>query len=120
MQRLFSMFPGGTAGLALIVLRVCVLTSLWLALVPTDQAVSGWLYVAVSILCLCLMAGAFTPWVCTVSFVLESWTLWHGIAGPSHALIAVLLALALGLLGPGAFSIDARLFGRRRIIVNRD
>jgi hypothetical protein len=114
------MFPGGTAGLALILLRVCVLTSLWITLVPKTQMVSGWLYVAVSILCLCLVTGAFTPWVCAIGFVLESLTLWHGPAGPGEASIAVLLALALGLIGPGAFSVDARLFGRRRIIVNRD
>lgn len=31
---------------------------------------------------------------------------------------AALMALCLSLLGPGAWSIDARLFGRRRIRIN--
>jgi uncharacterized membrane protein YphA (DoxX/SURF4 family) len=29
----------------------------------------------------------------------------------------VIMAAAIGLLGPGAFSVDARLFGRREIII---
>jgi hypothetical protein len=29
------------------------------------------------------------------------------------------MAAAIGLLGPGAFSVDARLFGHRRIIIPR-
>jgi hypothetical protein len=33
------------------------------------------------------------------------------------ALVCLAAAAALGLLGPGAFSIDARLFGRRQIFI---
>ena len=36
------------------------------------------------------------------------------------ALIVVVDAAALALLGPGALSIDARLFGRREITIPRD
>ena len=34
--------------------------------------------------------------------------------------LVVIVAAALALLGPGAMSVDARLFGRREIIVPRD
>ena len=33
---------------------------------------------------------------------------------------AVILAAAIALLGPGAFSLDARLFGRREIVIPKD
>lgn len=33
------------------------------------------------------------------------------------AFFVVVMAVAIGLLGPGAFSLDARLFGRREIII---
>jgi len=35
---------------------------------------------------------------------------------PAAALVAV-IAAALAFLGPGAFSIDSRLFGRRQIVI---
>jgi hypothetical protein len=36
---------------------------------------------------------------------------------PGTAAVGLAAAIALGLLGPGAFSIDARLFGRREIFI---
>jgi uncharacterized membrane protein YphA (DoxX/SURF4 family) len=35
------------------------------------------------------------------------------------ALLVAVMAVSLGLLGPGAFSIDSRLFGRREIVISR-
>jgi uncharacterized membrane protein YphA (DoxX/SURF4 family) len=34
-------------------------------------------------------------------------------------LLAVMMAISLALLGPGAYSVDARLFGRREITIPR-
>jgi hypothetical protein len=39
--------------------------------------------------------------------------------GPLRSAIISLLGIALALLGPGAFSVDFRLFGRREIIIPR-
>jgi uncharacterized membrane protein YphA (DoxX/SURF4 family) len=47
-----------------------------------------------------------------------SWSLTPG--GNSNAILSlylVVLCIAITLLGPGAFSLDARLFGRREIII---
>ena len=38
----------------------------------------------------------------------------------SVAVVMTILAVAIALLGPGAFSVDARLFGRREILIHTD
>ena len=39
------------------------------------------------------------------------------LAAPLLVLLVVVTAAGIGLLGPGAFSIDGRLFGRREIVI---
>jgi hypothetical protein len=112
------MFPGGAAGLALIVLRACVVVSLWMTASIRESSLSaGWSIVGLSLLSVLIAAGAFTPAVCIVTLAVELWFVWPRHAGyPYHMILAPLLAVVLTLLGPGAFSVDAKIFGRRRII----
>jgi hypothetical protein len=62
-----------------------------------------------------LLVGLWTPLVGTLAAV---GAVLHGLFEPAdagfYALLAA-LAAALALLGPGAWSIDARLFGWRRV-----
>lgn len=63
-----------------------------------------------------LLAGALTPLACLACCLLAIVALSHDASGaPSTiaALVTGLSAAALALLGPGAYSLDARLFGRR-------
>jgi uncharacterized membrane protein YphA (DoxX/SURF4 family) len=112
------MFPAGAVGVALIVLRACVLGSLWTeALSRQPFAFVSWQFIGLSLVCTFIATGAFTPFACAACIVIELWTLWPRHEGePLHIFLAVSLTLVLALLGPGAFSIDARLFGRRRIL----
>jgi hypothetical protein len=112
------MFPAGAVGVALIVLRTCVLGSLWLdALSRQSPGVVSFSFIGLGLVCAFIAVGAFTPFACAACIVIELSTLWPGRSGePFHILLAVSLAIVLALLGPGAFSIDARLFGRRRIV----
>ena len=68
--------------------------------------------IAVAIL---LAAGLWTPIAGVLVVVMQ---LWNGHFRPGdfwfHILLAT-LGLALALLGPGAWSVDARLFGWKRI-----
>lgn len=66
------------------------------------------------VLDLMLLSGALTPWIAFVSAVLTIVDV-IGIGAPCApvAFLTVINAAALGLLGPGAFSVDAKLFGRR-------
>ena len=74
-----------------------------------------------------LVAGFLTPASGAVAglsllFIVATWTPTMGsvLIGRLAALILFVDAVALALLGPGAVSCDARLFGRREIIIPRD
>lgn len=78
----------------------------------------------VGILCgILLIAGLWTPLTTTLAALDEVWiasTFSRSLDLPiwGHVFLAV-LALSIAMLGPGAWSVDARLFGRRRIDVDR-
>ena len=60
-----------------------------------------------------LVAGIWTPVVGIVISLVEAWiALDHHFALEGHLLVAA-LGIAQAMLGPGAWSVDARLFGRR-------
>ncbi len=67
-----------------------------------------------------LLAGFWTPLAGALALVLE---LWHAFSHPGDLWTSILLGTlgaALALVGPGKFSIDARLYGWKRInIPNR-
>jgi hypothetical protein len=109
------MFPVGSPGVALLVLRGCIVAALVGIAFPT-----GWQHFAFLGLLGMLCLGLLTPVVCGVAAaaVLLDWS--HLRTGSSVQLsIVVLATLAYAFLGPGAYSVDARLFGRR-ILVSTD
>jgi hypothetical protein len=98
-QRLFSSFPDGRAGAGLLILRITVAAGVVL---QTESALA--LFVAAP-----LVAGFMTPAIAAGAAV---------IAMMADAPYVAAIAIALALLGPGAFSVDARLFGRREIVID--
>jgi hypothetical protein len=117
--RLFSMFPTGTAGIALLILRVAVGALILVDMIPAvNQSTLGWGVVGLAIGASLLSLGILTPYVCLILCLAE------GIEIVSYwkitelqVAILFLLTAALGLLGPGAYSVDSWLFGRRRIVL---
>ena len=128
MQRLFSTFPSGWPGAGLLLLRlglgaalICIggvafLTSATdaIATVETFSAIGGGLL---------LLAGLWTPLagglaaLAEVGQALSRFDQMRDVVW-IHAFLA-LLSVSVALLGPGAWSIDARLFGRKRFDLDR-
>jgi hypothetical protein len=103
------MFPAGGPGIALLVLRVCTAALLLISTLPGGWELGGFLLL-LSLLCL----GLFTPAVCLIATIVVGLHLPH--VADLHTLKSALImpiTLAVAVLGPGAFSIDAKLFGRR-------
>jgi uncharacterized membrane protein YphA (DoxX/SURF4 family) len=74
-----------------------------------------------------LLMGFLTPFASALAFVgvmgiTFSWLpvpSWNFFSGNPLSTNAIMMALAAGFLGPGAYSLDARLFGRRKVIIPR-
>jgi hypothetical protein len=116
MQRLFSMFPAGAAGVGLLCTRLSVIASLFLG-VQLTQSSSPLVIWAVGIMGLLLAVGFATPICASICCVAEAYVLveTYGMH-PMCVSASALVALALALLGPGAYSVDARLFGRKIVV----
>src|SRR5262245_59233055 len=76
------------------------------------QSVAGIAMVAAG---LCIIAGLWTPVVGLLVAALEAWSAFALPGDPWVHILLGTLGGALALLGPGAWSIDARLFGWKRI-----
>lgn len=118
MQRLFGTFPNRGAGLALLILRLAVAAALvsGARFSPGPQAE---ILLALSrIAAVLIVVGWYTP-LAAVSAALVSLCSFWVWREPGFNVLMIAILVAIGLLGAGAYSIDARLYGRRRLVVGR-
>ena len=118
MGRLFSAFPSGWAGVGLLGLRVALLLTLITGIAST-------LLIQLALACTgaFVIAGFLMPLVSSAVAAIAVGTAgWSLITGAPllfdslrlHGLVAG-VAIALFMTGPGAYSVDARLFGWREL-----
>jgi uncharacterized membrane protein YphA (DoxX/SURF4 family) len=133
LQRLFSAFPAGWPGVGLLLLRVAVglvaLIQGGFYLGAKAESISGgWVGAALGLAAgVALVVGLLTPLAALLTVLGAIGTglsLWPAPAPNlfDSVLSVVLISIvttAILFLGPGAFSLDGRLFGRREIIIPR-
>lgn len=121
-RRLFSTFARGLPGVGLLLLRVAAGSSLIarsvLVLGNTPTFGTGFFQLFIATVGLLLITGLWTPVVATVMVLLELWRIISRHGDPASVILLCTLALAIALLGPGAWSVDARLFGWKRIEID--
>jgi putative oxidoreductase len=117
LQRLYSTFARGWPGAGLLCLRLIA------AIATFHYVISGFvsdpnllriLIEGVAGLLLC--AGLWTPIAGSTLSVVALWSAFSEHGDVWAEILLATMAAALAMLGPGAWSIDARLFGRKRLI----
>ena len=108
------MFPTGLVGVALLVLRVSIATSMLIhAADRWAQVTSCWMTIGFALTALPLCLGLFTPYVAVFAGVLQFLALMSDGGNRPQVITSMVDSGVLSVLGPGAYSIDSRLFGRR-------
>jgi putative oxidoreductase len=119
LRRLFWTFVPGVPGAALLVMRVvtaAALTANGISHLSTPVATgSTTLLILQTAAGFLLLVGFWTPVVGLLVLVLQGWQLFSQPQDYWTHILLGTLAGALALLGPGAWSVDAWLFGWKRI-----
>ncbi len=123
MQRLFSTFADGWPGAGLLLLRLLTGAAVigfgigdireWPPPLTSALQIIG---IAAGIL---LLAGVFTPLAAGIRMWIALSQLLSHSGDPWVSLAQAALAAALAMIGPGAWSIDARRFGRKHIDLSK-
>lgn len=119
LQRLFSTFANGVPGVGLMLQRLVIAAVLiygaMTSTYETSQSGTLGLQIVDGCAALLLLLGLWTPLIGAIIAVRELWGMFSGTSDPRVALVLAALAATLAMIGPGAWSIDARRFGRRQI-----
>jgi putative oxidoreductase len=119
LQRLFSTFASGWPGAGLLLQRLVTGTVLLhQGIVRSFDATPCALIVpqaVETVAGMLLLLGLWTPVAGTLVAIGEGWLLWSSAAEPVSSAMLAVLGATLAMIGPGAWSIDARVFGRRHI-----
>ncbi len=119
MQRLFSTFADGWPGGGLLMQRLlagAVLVYDAVVCLQGQPVYSAYLPHAIAALAgALLLAGLWTPVAGIVVAIAEVWIALSPEQNVSMAIVLAILGATLAMIGPGAWSVDAMLYGRKHI-----
>jgi putative oxidoreductase len=118
-QRLFSTFPNAWPGFGLLILRLAAGIALVGAAFGEDAHGDflSLLFRCVAVALAALLALGFgTPFAAAAAAAIQVGIMVLDHEYRSPALVAAALGVGLAVLGPGAWSLDARIFGRKRLV----
>jgi len=119
LQRLFSTFANGWPGRGLLLQRLLTGAALlrfgiaYLRTAPQVEPVAPQIIGAAA--GTLLLFGLWTPLVGALIAIVELWIAFSYPGDPWIPIGLAVLGASLAMVGPGTWSIDARLFGRKRI-----
>jgi putative oxidoreductase len=119
LQRLFSTFANGWPGAGLLFQRIltAVILGRFAIIQLTDASVSTSMLPQIMGACagILLLVGLWTPVAGTLIAGIELWIAFTQPGDPWMSIILATLGGTAAMIGPGAWSVDARLFGRKHI-----
>jgi uncharacterized membrane protein YphA (DoxX/SURF4 family) len=122
MRRLLSTFADGRLSLGLLLLRLVAGTVLILRFLQLHNRASVETtapHVIAAVIGLLLLFGSWTALAGVMVAIIESVIAFSHNADPWVSVLLASFGVALALLGPGTWSLDARRFGWKRIEIRR-
>jgi len=123
MRRLFSTFAHGAPGAGLLLMRLAAGGALVIhaigALAAGPAPAAGVYHALVTVIGILLLLGLWTPVVAVLAALAAAWCLFSEPKDAGFHVLLATLGIALALLGPGGWSVDARLFGWRRVEIRK-
>ena len=121
MQRLFSVFPNDWPGRGLFLQRVVTAMFLFYSGFKHLGEVSQFGLIIPHVIGagagLLLLLGLWTPICGALIGIVELWVAFSSAGGGGIPIMLATSGATLAMIGPGAWSIDARLFGRKHFEV---
>jgi putative oxidoreductase len=117
-RRLFSNFADGWPGVGLLLMRLVAGTAFVaraLAIMHDGPSTAVAAVLPAIVAGLCLLVGLWTPIAGSFVAAIALWFASTHVEDPLANLLLATIGAAQALVGPGAWSIDARLFGWKRI-----
>ena len=119
LQRLFSTFANGFPGIGLLLQRLITALAVVCSLFARFHGMPQHGSVALLLIdfgaAFLLLVGLWTPFAGVVLACCELWVVVSGGGEFWPPLVLATLGASLAMIGPGAWSIDALLFGRKQI-----
>jgi putative oxidoreductase len=117
LQRLFSTFPNGWPGRGLLLQRFAAAVFLFCSAFGDFRGDSQFTLIFPHVIGagagILLLLGLWTPISGTLIALVEVWVAFSTGWSSGVPIVLAILGTTLAMIGPGAWSVDARLFGRK-------